>query len=87
MTILDEIDGVKDLDDLIYTLTRINSDIKAGGVTIIGISNRVSFKESLDPRSLSTLYEIGAGVPSLLCNGTLRDNKGQDVGGLQEQCA
>ncbi len=57
VTILDELDGVKDLDDLIYTLTRINSDIKAGGVTIIGISNRVSFKESLDPRSLSTLYE------------------------------
>lgn len=55
--ILDEVDVVKDLDDLIYTLTRINSDIKAGGVTIIGVSNRVSFKESLDPRSLSTLYE------------------------------
>ncbi len=55
--ILDEIDVVKDLDDLIYTLTRINSDIKAGGVTMLGISNRVSFKETLDPRSLSTLYE------------------------------
>ncbi|MGC8651719.1 MAG: Cdc6/Cdc18 family protein [Candidatus Micrarchaeia archaeon] len=54
---LDEIDMVKDLDDLVYTLTRINSDIKAGGVTIIGISNKVSFKEDLDPRSLSTLYE------------------------------
>ncbi len=57
VAILDEVDVVKDLDDLIYTLTRINSDIKAGGVTIMGISNRVSFKESLDPRSLSTLYE------------------------------
>ena len=57
VAILDEIDVVKDLDDLIYTLTRINSDIKAGGVTILGISNRVSFKETLDPRSLSTLYE------------------------------
>ncbi len=45
VAILDEIDVVKDLDDLVYTLTRINSDIKAGGVTIIGISNRVSFKE------------------------------------------
>jgi cell division control protein 6 len=57
VVILDEVDVVKDLDDLIYTLTRINSDIRAGGVTIIGISNRVSFKETLDPRSLSTLYE------------------------------
>lgn len=54
---LDEIDMVKDLDDLIYTLTRINSDIKAGGVSIIGISNKISFKEELDPRSLSALYE------------------------------
>ncbi len=57
VVILDEIDQVKDLDDLIYTLTRINSDIRAGGVTMIGISNKVSFKEDLDPRSLSTLYE------------------------------
>ncbi len=54
---LDEIDVVKDLDDLIYTLTRANSDIKSGGITILGISNKVSFKEELDPRSLSTLYE------------------------------
>ncbi len=57
VVVLDEVDLVKDLDDLIYTLTRINSDIKAGGVTLIGISNKVSFKEELDPRSLSTLYE------------------------------
>ncbi len=57
VAVLDEIDMVRDLDDLIYTLTRINSDIKAGGVSMIGISNRVSFKEDLDPRSLSTLYE------------------------------
>jgi len=48
---------VKDLDDLIYTLTRANSDIKNGGVTIVGISNKISFKEELDPRSISTLYE------------------------------
>jgi archaeal cell division control protein 6 len=54
---LDEIDVVKDLDDLIYTLTRINSELKSGGVSIVGISNKVSFKDDLDPRSLSTLYE------------------------------
>lgn len=57
LVVLDEIDKVKDLDDLIYTLSRANSDIKAGGITIVGISNNVSFKEELDPRSLSTLYE------------------------------
>lgn len=68
VVILDEVDVVKDLDDLIYTLTRINSDIKAGGVTIIGISNRVSFKETLDPRSLSTLYETELVFPPYYAN-------------------
>ncbi len=57
VVVLDELDIVRDLDDLIYTLTRSNSDIKSGGVTIIGVSNKISFKEVLDPRSLSTLYE------------------------------
>ncbi len=57
IVVLDEIDVVKDLDDLIYTLTRANSDIKSGGITIVGVSNKVSFKDELDPRSLSTLYE------------------------------
>ncbi len=55
--VLDEIDIVKDLDDLVYTLTRANSDLRSGGITIVGVSNKLSFKESLDPRSLSTLYE------------------------------
>ncbi len=54
---LDELDMVKDLDDLIYTLTRVNTDLKVGGVSLIGISNKISFKENLDPRSLSSLYE------------------------------
>ncbi len=57
MVVLDEIDLVKDLDDLVYTLTRANSDIKNGSITIVGISNKISMKEELDPRSLSTLYE------------------------------
>lgn len=55
--ILDEIDMVKDLDELVYTLTRSNDEIKGGGVSIIGISNKLSFKDSLDPRSKSSLYE------------------------------
>ena len=54
---LDEVDVVKDLDDLIYTLTRINGELKSGGISIMGISNKISFKDDLDPRSLSTLYE------------------------------
>ena len=68
VAILDEVDIVNDLDDLIYTLTRINSDIRAGGVTMIGIANKVSFKETLDPRSLSTLYESELVFPPYYAN-------------------
>ncbi len=57
VVVLDEIDMVKDLDELVYTLTRSNDEIKKGGVSIIGISNKLSFKDSLDPRSKSSLYE------------------------------
>ena len=57
MLILDEIDMVKDLDELVYTLTRSNDEVKGGGVSIVGISNKLSFKDSLDPRSRSSLYE------------------------------
>lgn len=64
IVVLDEVDIIKDLDDLIYTLTRANSDIKSGGITIIGISNKLSFKEDLDPRSLSTLYENELAFPT-----------------------
>ncbi|MEW6328851.1 MAG: orc1/cdc6 family replication initiation protein [Candidatus Micrarchaeota archaeon] len=55
--VLDEIDMVKDLDDLIYTLTRSNDDLKKGSVSMLGISNKISFKDKLDPRSRSALYE------------------------------
>lgn len=55
--VLDEIDMVKDLDDLVYTMTRSNDEMKRGGVSIVGISNKLSFKDSLDPRSRSSLYE------------------------------
>ncbi|MFN7991824.1 MAG: AAA family ATPase [Candidatus Micrarchaeia archaeon] len=57
LIVLDEIDMIKDLDELVYTLTRSNDEIKKGGVSIIGISNKLSFKDSLDPRSKSSLYE------------------------------
>lgn len=57
IVILDEIDMVKDLDDLVYTLTRANDEIKMGGVSLIGISNKLSLKDLLDPRSRSSLYE------------------------------
>lgn len=63
IVVLDEIDIVKDLDDLVYTLTRANSDIRSGGITIVGVSNRIDFKELLDSRTLSTLYEHELAFP------------------------
>jgi len=57
IVILDEIDTVKDVDELMYMLTRINDEIKGGRVSLIGISNNSSFKEMLDARSKSTLCE------------------------------
>ena len=55
--VLDELDKVKDLDDLMYTLTRSNDELKSGVISIIGITNNLTFKEQLDPRSRSTLCE------------------------------
>ncbi len=55
--VLDEVDKVKDLDDLIYGLTRANDEIENGSISIIGISNNVMFKERLDPRTKSSLCE------------------------------
>lgn len=57
IVVLDEVDMVKDLDDLLYTLTRANDELSNGSITVIGISNRLSFKEQLDPRSRSSLCE------------------------------
>ncbi|MFQ5406412.1 MAG: Cdc6/Cdc18 family protein [Candidatus Micrarchaeia archaeon] len=54
---LDEVDMVKDLDNLVYTLTRANDDLKKGSVSMIGISNKVDFKRRLDSRSKSSLCE------------------------------
>jgi cell division control protein 6 len=55
--ILDEVDMVKDLDDLLYTLTRANDELAKSSITIIGISNKVSFKDQLGQRSKSSLCE------------------------------
>lgn len=57
--ILDEIDTVikKIGDDILYSLLRINQDLKNSKLSIIGISNDVSFTERLDPRVKSSLSE------------------------------
>ena len=57
IVILDEVDKVKDVDDLMYTLTRMNDELSAGHCSIVGITNNITLKEKLDPRSRSTLCE------------------------------
>ena len=57
IAVLDEVDMVKDLDDLLYTLTRANDELSSGSICVIGISNKLSFKDQLDPRSRSSLCE------------------------------
>src|SRR3989344_6732113 len=57
--ILDEIDqAVKKISDtFIYTLTRINSELKNAQISIVGISNSLTFMDNLDPRVRSSLGE------------------------------
>lgn len=57
--ILDEIDqAVKKIsDNFLYTLTRLNSDLKKAQIGIIGISNSLTFMDNLDPRVRSSLGE------------------------------
>jgi len=66
VVILDEIDKIKDkeIDDLIYTLSRSNDELGVGSsVTMIGISNNLFFMSRLDPRTKSSLCEQEAVYP------------------------
>lgn len=57
--IIDEIDALveKTGDEILYNLTRINSELKKAKISIIGITNNLSFAEGLDPRVKSSLSE------------------------------
>lgn len=59
LLILDEIDqAVKKISDgFLYTLTRLNSELKNAQIGIIGISNSLTFMDNLDPRVRSSLGE------------------------------
>lgn len=56
---LDEIDQLvkKSGDDMLYNLTRINTELEKSQITIIGISNDLRFAELLDARVKSSLSE------------------------------
>lgn len=57
--ILDEIDQlVKKIgDEIIYNLTRVNTELLTSQVCIVGISNDLTFSNDLDPRVRSSLSE------------------------------
>lgn len=57
--VLDEVDqAVKKIsDNFIYTLTRMNTELKNAQISIIGISNSLTFMDNLDPRVRSSLGE------------------------------
>jgi len=59
LLILDEVDQLvgKAGDELLYNLTRINSELKNCQITLVGISNDLMFTETLDPRVKSSLSE------------------------------
>ena len=57
--ILDEIDQLvkKTGDEILYNLTRINSELNKVELSIIGISNDLLFMDNVDPRVKSSLSE------------------------------
>jgi len=57
--ILDEIDQLMDKegDELLYNLTRLNTELKNAQISIIGISNNANFITMLDPRVKSSLSQ------------------------------
>lgn len=66
LLVLDEIDQLtkKIGDEILYNLTRINSELKNAKICLIGISNNLIFSENLDPRVKSSLSEEELIFPS-----------------------
>ena len=60
--VIDEIDYLAELiqktgKDVLYQITRANERLATGSLTLIGVSNDLTFKERLDPRVISSLSE------------------------------
>ncbi len=53
--VLDEIDLLTKCDEVLYDLTRLNENLDSCRTCLIGISNKLKFKEDLDPRAMSSL--------------------------------
>jgi len=57
--VLDEIDKIvlKNGDDILYQLTKVNDDLRQSRLSVIGISNDLKFTDNLDPRVRSRLSD------------------------------
>ncbi len=60
--VIDEIDNLaekaqKTGNDILYQLTRANDQLEQGSITLVGISNKLTFRDLLDPRVISSLGE------------------------------
>ncbi|MFH1249467.1 MAG: ORC1-type DNA replication protein [archaeon] len=66
IVILDEIDqAIKKISsDFLYNLTRLNSELENTQISLIGISNDLTFLENIDPRVRSSLSEEEVIFPS-----------------------
>ncbi|MFX1328060.1 MAG: Cdc6/Cdc18 family protein [Promethearchaeota archaeon] len=65
--VLDEIDILVDKkggNEILYDLTRLNENLDNCKTSIIGISNKLKFRENLDPRIISSLGEEHIVFPS-----------------------
>ncbi|MDO8460341.1 MAG: orc1/cdc6 family replication initiation protein [Nanoarchaeota archaeon] len=96
--VLDEIDqAVKKIsDNFIYTLTRMNSELKNAQISLVGISNSLTFMDNLDPRVKSSLGEEEIVFPpynALQLKDILKERATQAFGegcleeGVIEKCA
>jgi len=98
MIILDEIDQLvgKAGDEILYNITRINTELKKSQIALIGISNDLVFTDTLDPRVKSSLSEEEMVFPPynaiqlqeiLKCRATEAFNENTIEPGVIEKCA
>lgn len=98
VVIFDEIDqAIKKIDDnFLYTLTRLNSELSKSQISLIGISNDVTFLENIEPRVRSSLGEEEIVFPpynavqlidilSERCNQAFKENAVSE--GVIQKCA
>ncbi len=57
IVVLDEIDRLKGVAEVVYMLNRANDELERGSISLIGISNNLTFKDALDPGTKSTLCQ------------------------------